>query len=90
MVGKQKRIKRLSQSKTEELMWYLRAVDIASENLPGGAWVVNLQQCALAWLDENMGLADPYHDEGYTIVYDFYIDWRLAMSENHKFFEIGA
>ena len=88
MAGGNKRIRRLTQNQTDELMWYLRAVDIATEDMPDGAWAANLQNSAVQWL-ENAGLVDPYHDDGYTIVYDFYIDWRMKMSEQHSFFEIG-
>lgn len=90
MAGGRKRIKRLTTGQTEELMWFLRAEDIATEDtMSDGDWAANLQQASVEWL-LSKGRVDPYYDNGYTIVYDFYINWRLAKSEKHEFFEIGA
>ena len=48
MAGGRKRIKRLTTGQTEELMWFLRAEDIATEDtMSDGDWAANLQQASV-------------------------------------------
>lgn len=72
----------------EEMLYYIASVDASIPDEPEGAYFSLLREAALAWLDEH-GRQDPYGDEGCTIIFDVYLDWRDKLREGGNEHEEG-